>query len=221
MSPELRIGPGLVADDDVRLGYSSERSEYDVLVLGPNARLRSGVVLYSGTSIGADFQAGHHAVVREECLLGDGVSLWANSVIDYGCRVGNRVKIHTNCYVAQHTQIDDDAFLAPGVTIANDLYPGRPGSRKVMSGPHIGAGAKIGVNVTILPFVRIGAGALVGAGSVVARDVPPGAVVFGNPAIVRKTVDDLEPIDERVEAAPGSAARFRFSVASHDALVLP
>lgn len=211
MSPDVRVGTGLRADADVQLGYRSERCDVETLVLGPDARLRSGVVLYLGTTIGDRFQAGHHAVVREECNLGDDVSLWANSVIDYDCRIGDRVKIHTNCYVAQHTQIDDDAFLAPGVTIANDLYPGRPGSRSVMSGPHIGAGAKVGVNVTILPFVRIGAGALVGAGAVVTRDVPPGAVVFGNPAVVHNSVEGLEAIDERVAAVPGSASRFRFA----------
>jgi acetyltransferase-like isoleucine patch superfamily enzyme len=155
-------------------------------------------------------------VVREECALGDDVSIWANSVVDYGCRIGNRVKIHSNCYVAQYTEIEDDAFLAPGVTIANDLYPGRPGSRQVMSGPHIGAGARNGVNVTILPFVRIGAGALIGAGSVVTRDVPPGMVATGNPARVRHHVDELVRIGDRVEPVEGSASRFRIAEGCRD-----
>ena len=92
------------------------------------------------------------------------MSVWSNTVIDYGCRIGDRVKIHANCYVAQYTEIVDDAFLAPGVTIANDLYPGQTSRRRVMSGPRIGAGAQLGVNVTVLPYVRIGDGCLVGAG---------------------------------------------------------
>jgi acetyltransferase-like isoleucine patch superfamily enzyme len=78
-----------------------------------------------------------------------------------------------------------------------------------MAGPRIGAGAQIGVNVTILPYVRIGAGALIGAGSVVTRDIPVGAVAFGNPAVVRRAVADLPPVDARVSADTQSASRFR------------
>jgi serine acetyltransferase len=67
-----------------------------------------------------------------------------------------------------------------------------------MAGPRIGAGAQVGVNVTILPFVRIGAGALIGAGSVVTRDIPAGVVAFGNPAVPHRTVAELPDIDGRV-----------------------
>jgi acetyltransferase-like isoleucine patch superfamily enzyme len=161
--------------------------------------------------IGARFETGHHVVVREQCQIGDDVTVWSGSVVDYGCRIGHGVKIHANCYVAQFTEIGDAAFLAPGVTIANDLYPGSAASQTVMSGPSIGAGAQIGVNATILPFVRIGDGALVGAGSTVTRDLPAGCVAYGNPAVVHGSVEDLERIERRVEAAPGSAAPFRLT----------
>jgi acetyltransferase-like isoleucine patch superfamily enzyme len=137
--------------------------------------------------------------------------VWSNSVVDYGCRVGSRVKIHANCYVAQFTQIEDDAFLAPGVMIANDLYPGQEESAQLLSGPLIGAGAQLGVNVTVLPFVRIGPGCLIGAGAVVARDIPAGRVAFGNPATVRGHVRDLAAIRGRVAAASGSVSRYRLA----------
>ena len=71
------------------------------------------------------FQTGHHVVVREECEIGDDVSIWSNTVIDYGCRIGDRVKIHSNCYVAQFTEIEDDAFLAPGRHHRQRPLPGR------------------------------------------------------------------------------------------------
>jgi acetyltransferase-like isoleucine patch superfamily enzyme len=191
------------------VGYSVSRGRGGPLVLGADAELRSGTVLYDGSAIGQRLQTGHGVVVREGCQIGDDVSIWSNSVIDYGCRIGDRVKIHCNCYIAQYTQIDDGAFLAPGVTIANDLYPGDERSAEFMAGPRIGAGAQIGVNVTILPYVRIGAGALIGAGSVVTRDIPVGAVAFGNPAVVRRAVADLPPVDARVSADTQSASRFR------------
>ena len=71
----------------------------------------------------------------KDCQIGDDVSIWSNTVVDYGCRIGSRVKIHCNCYVAQYTELEDDVFLAPGVTIANDLYPGDERSAELMAGP--------------------------------------------------------------------------------------
>jgi acetyltransferase-like isoleucine patch superfamily enzyme len=197
-------------DPDVLLGYPSDRVDAHGLDLGDGARLRSGTVIYAGSQIGARFTTGHHVVIREENWIGDDVAIWSNTVIDYGCRIGNRVKIHSNCYVAQYTQIDDDAFLAPGVTIANDLYPREPGSRDFMAGPRIGARARIGVNVTLLPFVRVGPDALIGAGSVVSRDIPAGFVAYGNPARAVRPVKDLTDLRERVEK-DASASRFRLS----------
>ncbi|MGY1661066.1 N-acetyltransferase [Geodermatophilus sp. SYSU D00705] len=208
---EAEIGPRILADDDVSIGYPPGRPVRGPLVLGEDARLRSGSVLYRGSRIGARFQTGHHVVIREECDIGDDVSVWSGSVVDYGCRIGSGVKIHVNCYVAQFTEIADGAFLAPGVTIANDLYPGDPDSGAVMSGPFIGAGARIGVNVTILPFVRIGPGTLVGAGATVTRDLPEGCVAYGNPAVVHGRVTELPPVDRRIEAVRESASRYRLT----------
>jgi acetyltransferase-like isoleucine patch superfamily enzyme len=209
--PPRERRPLLVADEGVTVGYPSSRAGAGPLVLGADAELRSGTVLYDGSTIGRRLQTGHGVVVREGCQIGDDVSIWSNSVVDYGCRIGDRVKIHCNCYVAQYTELDDDVFLAPGVTIANDLYPGDKRSAELMAGPRIGAGAQIGVNVTILPYVRIGAGALIGAGSVVTRDIPAGAVAFGNPALPRRAVTDLSPVDARVTADAQSASRFRLA----------
>jgi acetyltransferase-like isoleucine patch superfamily enzyme len=196
-------------DEDVRLGYAPHHRSDTPLELGGGARLRSGTVLYAGSRIGVRLQTGHHVVIREDCEVGDDVSVWSNSVVDYGCRIGNGVKIHANCYVAQYTEIHDGAFLAPGVTCANDLYPGQPESASVMSGPVIGARAQLGVNVTVLPYVRLGDGCIVGAGSVVTKDVPAGTVVYGNPAVVRGRVCDLVPIGARVTRDDLSVSGYR------------
>jgi acetyltransferase-like isoleucine patch superfamily enzyme len=208
LTGSVDVGLRLNVDPGVLIAYPGSRDAPGEFVLGSDARLRSGTVLYGGSHLGDKFQSGHHVVVREECQIGDDVSIWSNTVIDYGCRIGNRVKIHANCYIAQYTEILDDAFLAPGVTVANDLYPGFADSARVMSGPLIGRGAQVGVNVTLLPFVRIGDGCLVGAGSVVTHDLPPGTVAYGNPARVRGRVADLLEIGERVVPDPMSAARF-------------
>ena len=162
------------------MGYKTGRKIPDEhLTLGKDAVLRSGTVIYAGSKIGDGFQTGHSTVVREQNILGDNVWIWSNSMIDYGCVIGSRVRIHANVYIAQFTVIEDDVFIAPCVAIANDKFPV---SAEGLRGPTIKRGARIGINVTLLPGVIIGEGALVGAGSVVTRDVPAHSVVAGNPA---------------------------------------
>lgn len=158
------------------------------LTVGPHAVVRAHSVIYAGCQIGSHLETGHGVVIREENRLGDHLSIWNNSTIDYGCVVGHRVRIHCNVYVAQFTVIEDDVFLAPGVMIANDRHPI---CKDCLKGPTIKRGARIGINATLLPEVIIGEGALVGAGAVVTKDVPAGAVVAGNPARIMGRAEDL------------------------------
>jgi acetyltransferase-like isoleucine patch superfamily enzyme len=158
------------------------------LTIGPHAVVRAFSVIYAGSTIGAHLETGHGVVIREENRIGDGLSIWNNSTIDYDCVIGNGVRIHAGVYVAQFTVIEDDVFLAPGVIIANDTHPICMPCRK---GPTIKRGARVGINATLLPEVVIGEEALVGAGAVVTKDVPARAVVVGNPARVINTVDKL------------------------------
>ena len=190
----VHCGPDCTIDPDVILGYPPGRpGAYGDVRIGRHARIRSGSVIYAGVEIGDDFETGHHAIVREENRLGHGCTLWNNSTIDYGCVIGDRVRIHCNIYIAQFTTIEDEVFLAPGVTIANDPHPI---CTKCMQGPTIRRGARIGVNVTLLPHIVIGENALVGAGSVVTADVPAGMLAVGSPARIISTVDALEcPFD--------------------------
>lgn len=190
------IGSGKKLEPGVRLGVLSPRKIASPnLTIGRNAALRSGTVIYAGSAIGDNLKTGHNAVIREETRIGRDFSLWANSVVDYGCNIGDGVKIHSNCYVAQYTTIEDEVFLAPGVVVANDPHPGAPDPLACMKGPTIKKGAQIGCNVTILPHVTIGEGALIGAGSVVTRDVPARSVAYGNPAkVVKKTSEVHCPV---------------------------
>lgn len=189
---ELVIGDNARIDDGVLMAYLSPRKGIArTLTIGRDATIRSGTVIYAGTTIGHNLETGHNVVIREENEIGDHFSIWNNSVVDYDCKIGINVKIHCNCYVAQFTTIEDDVFLAPGVTIANDIHPGCPDSKPCMKGPTLKKGVKVGVNVTILPYVVIGERSLIGSGAVVTRDVPPESVVYGNPARVHGSIYDL------------------------------
>lgn len=177
----------------VQVGVLPGRKVPDLrLSIGDQANIRSGAVIYLGSKIGSHFETGHNAVIREENQIGDHFSIWNNSTVDYGCKIGNNVKIHCNCYVSQFTTLEDDVFMAPGVIIANDMHPGSPNAKDCMRGPIIKKGAQIGCNVTILPWVTIGEHALIGAGSVVSRDIPAYSVAYGNPARAAKKVTDLK-----------------------------
>lgn len=191
------------ADQGVVIGYLPDRPVTSELSIGRGGRFRSGTVLYSGSTIGCRLQTGHNVVIREENEIGDDVSIWSNSVVDYGCTIGDRVKIHSNCYVAQHSILEDDVFLAPGASLANDLYPGDSTSADRMRGPVLRRGVQIGVNVTVLPYVEIGAGSIIGAGAIVTRDVPPGSVVRGEPARVTGVVPDHDLIVRRINERTG------------------
>jgi len=186
----IRLGKNALIDEDVILGYPTGRpgvKETEILI-GDDAKIRSGSIIYQGVKIGNNFSTGHHVIIREENEIGHDVQIWTNTVVDYRCVIGNHIKIHTNIYIAQYTVIEDDVFIAPGVIFANDRYP----LSDHLEGPKISRGARIGVNVTLLPGVVIGENSLVGAGSVVTKNVPAGVVVAGNPAKVIASVDEID-----------------------------
>lgn len=183
------MGKKVKIDSSAIIGYATGRSiKNRRLIIGNNAKIRSGSVIYEGSRIGNNLETGHNVVIREENKIGNRLSLWSNSVIDYGCKIGNNVKIHSNVYVSQFTTIGDDVFIAPGVMLANDFCPP---CGKCIKGPTIKKGAKIGMNVTILPRVIIGEYALIGAGAVVTENIPAKKVAYGNPASVKKNIDEL------------------------------
>lgn len=190
MKINIKIGKNNKIDKGVILGYGTGRKiKSKTLIIGNNPKIRSGTVIYAGSKIGDDFESGHNVVVREENKLGNNVSIWSNTVIDYGCIIGNNVKIHSNVYVAQYTIIEDEVFIAPGVVIANDLCPV---CTKCMKGPTIKRGARIGINVSLLPHITIGEFSLIGAGSLVTKNILPYSLAYGSPAKVIKKITEIE-----------------------------
>jgi len=192
LPPEVNLGESCQIDKTASIGVKPAREikSYN-LIIGSGAIIRSNTVIYLGSTIGKNLETGHNVIIREENAIGNDVCIWSNSLIDYGCKIGNRVKIHSNVYVAQFTIIEDEVFIAPGVTVANDLHPGCPFSKKCLKGPTIKKGARIGAGVVILPYVTIGEKSLIGAGSVVVEDIPPESVVVGNPGRVIKNIYEL------------------------------
>ena len=193
----IKIGSNASIDSTVIIGEIPERKIKDRnLLIGNNAKIRCYSVIYIGSKIGHNLDTGHFVIIREENHIGNDVAIWSNSIIDYGCQIGNRVKIHSQVYLAQFTIIEEGAFLAPGVITGNDLHPGCKKSRECLRGPVIKKRAQIGLNATILPYVTIGERALVGAGSVVTRNIPSGKVAYGNPAKVICNIEEIKCIHE-------------------------
>ncbi len=191
--PGVTIGEGARIGDYVTVGVPPEGSDEGELetTIGEGATIRSHAVIYAGSQIGRGFHAGHHAMVREHCQIGDDVSVGTSSVVEHHVAIGNRVRIHSGAFVPEFTVLEDDAWVGPNVVFTNALHPECPKVYDCLKGAHVRQGAKIGANVTILPGVEIGREALIGAGSVVVKDVPPRTVVVGNPARVIESVDDL------------------------------
>lgn len=159
--------------------------------IGEGAVIRSHTVIYAGNDIGRNFQTGNKVNVRESNRIGDNVSIGTLSVVEHHVEIGHDVRIHTQAFVPEFSVLEDGCWIGPNVVLTNAKYPLSPGVKESLAGPIVRKCAKIGANATLLPGVVIGENAIVGAGSVVVRDVPAGAVVVGNPARVINDVGRL------------------------------
>ncbi|MEW6231109.1 MAG: DapH/DapD/GlmU-related protein [Chloroflexota bacterium] len=160
-------------------------------VIGDDAVIRSHSVIYAGNVIGDGFSTGHGALVREANRIGNQVSIGSHSVVEHHVMVGDGVRIHSGAFIPEYSVLEDRCWIGPWAVLTNVLHPLCPKAKECRKGPRIQEAAKIGANATILPDVTVGKGALVGAGAVVVGDVPPLAVVIGNPARTIKSVSAL------------------------------
>lgn len=159
--------------------------------IGPHAVIRSHSVIYAGNVIGEHLETGHGVLIRESNEIGRRVSIGSHSIVEHHVTIGDDVRIHSNVFVPEFTVLEAGCAIGPCTVFTNTRYPWSAAAKDDMRGPHVEPGAIIGANVTVLPGVRIGARALIGAGAVVVKDVPPGAVLVGNPARVIGEIGDL------------------------------
>jgi len=178
------IGEGVRIFEPVTLGFPSrdnlDKTGFTGTVIGKNAVIRSGTILYSDVTIGDYFQSGHNVIIREKTKIGDRVSIGTSVVIEGSSVIGNDVSLQSMVYIPTDTVIGNHVFIGPNTVLTNDRYP--PTGIGGLKGPQIGDSAAIGANTTLLPGVCIGEGALVAAGAIVTRDVPGYKLAIGAPA---------------------------------------
>lgn len=185
-----KLGEGCVVQEGAILGLPYREGCRETLV-GDRAVIRAGTIIYADVVIGNDFKTGHHVLIREHTRIGDRVVVGTGTVIDGHVEIGSFVKLESHVYIPTHTVIGNYCFLGPGAVLTNDKYPQRLRDEYEPQGPILEESVTIGARATILPGVRIGEGAMVAAGSVVTRDVPPWHLAVGVPARVK-------PLPERL-----------------------
>jgi acetyltransferase-like isoleucine patch superfamily enzyme len=196
-----RLGDGVVIGDHAVLGKAptlgprstASGAELPPLALGDGCAVLAGAVVFAGSRLGHGVIVGDQACVRERCQIGDEVVVGRGAFVENDVVVGARTKIQANAYVTAYSVVEEDVFIAPCVVTTNDNLMGRTERRhELRRGPTIRRGARIGGGAVLLPGIEIGEEAFVGAGAVVLRDVPPRAVVVGNPARQLREVPDEE-----------------------------
>jgi acetyltransferase-like isoleucine patch superfamily enzyme len=172
---------------------TTRAEELPPLELGPGTIVSTGAIVFAGSKLGARVIVGDQACVRERCDIGDDVVIGRGALVENDTSVGALTKVQAMAYITAYTTIEGEVFIAPCVQTTNDNFMGRTEKRHgLVKGPTIRRGARIGGGCVLLPGIEIGEEAFVGAGAVVIRDVPPRAIVVGNPARQIREVPDEE-----------------------------
>ena len=201
---DVELGDDVIVGDNAVVGKrpvlgkrsTARRDELPPLVVGGGSAILACAVVFAGTRLGRGVIVGDQACVRERCEIGDDVVVGRGSLVENDITIGARTRIQANAYVTAYTRIEEDVFIAPGVTTTNDNYMGRTDKRlALLRGATIRRGARVGGGAVLLPGIDVGEEAFIGAGAVVLRDVPPRAVMVGNPARQIREVPDEELLE--------------------------
>lgn len=174
----VEIGRDSQIGSHCEIGLPTPLAQGRPLVLGAGAVIRSHSVVYEGSTYGEGLRTGHRVTLRERTIVGRNAQFGTLCDIQGDCEIGDFFRSHSNVHIGKHSRIGDFVWIFPYVVLTNDPHP--PSS--VQMGCVIEDYAVVATMSVVLPGVRIGAHAVVGAHSLANRDVEPGMLVAGNPA---------------------------------------
>ncbi|NQT25340.1 N-acetyltransferase [candidate division KSB1 bacterium] len=187
-----RIGDNIRIDAHSVIGKSPMRAARSIFQksedlpptqIGNGCMIGAQVVIYEGCDLGSHCLVADGAAVRENVQIGEYTIIGRLVTVENYSKIGKKCKLETGCYITAYSTLGDYCFIAPRVTTTNDNFLGRTEERfKHFKGVTVKTGGRIGANATILPGKTIGEDAVVGAASVVTKDVPDKTVVVGVPA---------------------------------------
>ena len=197
LGKNVKIGENVIIRDNAVIG--DDVTIFPNVYIGENTHIGEGSIIQYGAFIEHDCNIGRHpriginAALRRETNIGDNSIFGSLSASEGKNWIGNNVLIHTQCHLTSGLIIEDWVFVAPEFVGANDpdMLHGRRHLRKfVPKAPRIKFGTAVAVNVTVLPGVVIGRECIIGAHSIVTKDIPDFSIAYGVPAKVVKTVDE-------------------------------
>jgi len=148
-------------------------------------RLGQNVFIDSTAQIGENCSIWHNGIILANVILEANVSIGSGTEIGSGSIIGRDSRISAQCFLPSNSTVGRGCFLGPGVRCADDAHPRANNPQYIAAPPIIEDGASVGMGAIILPGIRVGLGAMVGAGAIVTRDVPAHAHVRGEPARVK------------------------------------
>ena len=168
--------------------YTNNNYSNPKTVIGSNSLIRSHAIIYAGNEIGDFFNTGHRVTIREYSKFGHNCSLGTLDDIQGYSEFGDYCRLHSNVHIGQKSKIGNYVFIYPYVVFTNDPTP----PSNICIGPVVGDYSQIAVFSVLLPGVKIGKHCLVGAGSIVSKDVPDEMLVVGNPSKIIKSVKEIK-----------------------------
>lgn len=172
------IGAKSIIGEYVADFFKDRVNKVHPLVIGENSLIRSEAIIYGGSIIGNNFQTGHRVTIRENSKIGHHVRIGTLTDVQGDCHIGNYVSIHSKVFIGEKTIIKDYVWIFPHVVLTNDPNP----PSNTLMGIVIEEFVSVSAGAMILPGVTIKKDALIGAGSIVNRNVGEGKIALGNPA---------------------------------------
>ena len=168
--------------------YTNQDYKNPPTIIGNGSLIRSHSIIYCGSNIGDQFSCGHRVTIRENMKIGNNCRFGTLCDIQGMSELGDYCWLHSNVHIGQNSTIGNFVFIYPYVVFTNDPTP----PSNICIGPTVGDYSQIAVFSVLLPGVKIGKHCLVGAGSIVGKDVDDYQLVLGNPARPIKNVNDIK-----------------------------